>query len=65
MTTDDNVIDAAAQARLDAEHRAIDDLSPAQPTGPDRIDDDDRQLDPGGDAPPPHVKDDHGHRMTH
>jgi hypothetical protein len=65
MTSDDDVIDAAERARLDADHRAIDDLSPAQPTGPSRIDDDARDPAVPGDEPPLHVKDEHGHRMTH
>jgi hypothetical protein len=64
MATDDSLIDAAARARLDADHRAIDDLSPAQPTGPDRIDDD-RGPEAPAERTEPQLKDDRGHRMTH
>jgi hypothetical protein len=40
-------------------------ISPAQPLGPGRIDDDNAKGRPAKTAPKAHVKDDDSHRMTH
>jgi hypothetical protein len=66
MQSDNRDIEAAARARLDHERTSVaGEFSPAQPTGPDRIHDDDHQLDAVSDEPPAHTKSDHAHRMKH
>jgi hypothetical protein len=63
MDSEDRKTDGATRAQIEADERVTSPFSPAQPTGPDRIDDDDHRL--GADEPPAHTKTDHAHRMKH
>jgi len=65
MHSEDRTTDGPTRAQIEAEERVAGPFSPAQPTGPDRIDDDHHQLDAVSDEPPAHTKSDHAHRMKH